>query len=1069
MAQADGTITILTDLATDGLKRGLKVAAGAVAGAAASLGALGTAAIKVGADFEAGMSTVAAISGATDEELTALTEKAKEMGAVTKFSATESAEAMQYMAQAGWRAEDMISGIEGVMNLAAASGEDLALTSDIVTDALTAFGLEAKDSAHFADVLAKASAASNTNVALMGETFQYVAPVAGALGYSIEDMSVAIGLMANSGIKGSQAGTALRATLTRMAKPTKQSAEAMEQLGVSLTNQDGTMKSFAEVMEDLREGFSGLTEAEKTNMAAALGGQEAMSGLLAIVNASDDDFKKLTKEINNADGAAEDMAETMQDNLKGAVEELGGAAETLGITIYEKIEGPLKDLAQRGAGYINQLTQAFQRGGFDALSTEIGTVLSDIITSIANAAPQVATAATGMIQGLLTGIRDNLPQIVSGAIDTVMAFIEGLLDMLPDIVDTGFQLIVELVKGIADALPELIPDVINTLLDLVIETVTNIPRLIEAGIQLVGGIIQGILQAIPALLEGVVQLFDAMLNGIDPALQEMDKKIDEIEDKCETVSDNLETLKGNTTTSLGEIDAQAGLLQGWIDKLAELEEQGIRTNDQQEEYNRLIGLISEVCPEAVEALDDNAIAGYNAAAALQAYVDNWKMAAKADAYARASAEAMDELVAAEMAATDASNALRTAQQERKTANQELIAAEQAFANALKGTEFAGRDVQEMLLSGDIVYSEHAAELVPLQAAYWDAQNALDDWTAKEGDAQEALKTANATLAEANGVVDGYATSLQTATEAQQAYGEVVTESNGYISDSFEKASGAEKAALQKMIESVVVDGNELTDAQKTVAQNILLAYTGLPDDMKEAGKDSLLGLIAGMEGQIPGLENISEMSADEIVQVLSDALLISSPSRATKEIGGYTTKGLIDGMLDQIPTLILIAKSMGTGIKNTLKKVPKDMVPIGEDISDGIAEGMRNKTGELQRTARELANKITIAFKSALGIHSPSRRLAEEIGLPAAQGIGAGFMAALPETIRDMQRALDAEMLRAPSSVAASSAGAGSVSPGNVYNFNQSISSPVPATAEDLARAGYEEAEATLFRLGVSV
>lgn len=321
------------------------------------LAGVGAVALKTATDFEAGMSEVKAISGATATEFDALRDKAIEMGAKTKFSASDSAAAFKYMAMAGWDASAMMDGIAGIMDLAAASGEDLATTSDIVTDALTAFGLQASDSAHFADVLAQASSKSNTNVGLMGETFKYVAPVAGALGYSIEDTAVAIGLMANSGIKASQAGTALRSAFTRMAKPTKEVYVAMDALGISLTNSDGSMKSLNEVMVDLRKGFAGLTEEQKAQYAAMLAGQEGMSGLLAIVNASDVDFQKLTDEINNANGAAQDMAEIMMDNTKGAVEQLKGALESAGIIIGEKLTPYIRQLAE----WITELVEKFNK------------------------------------------------------------------------------------------------------------------------------------------------------------------------------------------------------------------------------------------------------------------------------------------------------------------------------------------------------------------------------------------------------------------------------------------------------------------------------------------------------------------------------------------------------------------------------------------------------------------------------------------------------------------------------------------------------------------------------------
>ena len=315
---------------------------------------VGAAAVKTATDFEAGMSEVKAISGATGSEFDALRDKAIEMGAKTKFSASDSADAFKYMAMAGWDASQMMDGIAGIMDLAAASGEDLATTSDIVTDALTAFGLQASDSAHFADVLAQASSKSNTNVGLMGETFKYVAPVAGALGYSIEDTAVAIGLMANSGIKGSQAGTALRSTITRLAKPVGEAKDAVEELKISITNTDGTMKPLSQTMVELREKFAGLTEEQKAQYAAMLAGQEGMSGLLAIVNASDEDFQKLTDEINNANGAAEDMASVMMDNTAGAVEQLKGALESAGILIGEKLTPYIRQLAEWITGLVEK-------------------------------------------------------------------------------------------------------------------------------------------------------------------------------------------------------------------------------------------------------------------------------------------------------------------------------------------------------------------------------------------------------------------------------------------------------------------------------------------------------------------------------------------------------------------------------------------------------------------------------------------------------------------------------------------------------------------------------------------
>lgn len=424
----DGSIKISTELdskkAEKAMSRFSSYAKTAMAGVktaivtgSAAITAMAGYSVKVGSDFEAAMSKVSAISGATGDDLQKLTEKAKEMGAKTKFSATESAQAFEYMAMAGWKTDDMLNGIEGIMNLAAASGEDLATTSDIVTDALTAMGLQASDSGHFADVLAAASSNSNTNVGMMGETFKYVAPVAGALGYNIEDLSQAIGLMANSGIKSTQAGTALRSILTRLAKPPKEAAAAMDKYDISMKNSDGSMKSLMEVMENMRDSLRGLPKDEKAAAAAALGGQEAMSGLLAIVNASDTDFKKLASSIENADGASEKMANTMNDNLKGSITIAGSALEGFGINVYEKMEKPLKSAVDAGTEDINRLSEAFTTGGLNGVVEEAGKIFNDTCDEVDKFGP----AAEGIVEPIRdivnTGgelAKNVLPEVAEG-------------------------------------------------------------------------------------------------------------------------------------------------------------------------------------------------------------------------------------------------------------------------------------------------------------------------------------------------------------------------------------------------------------------------------------------------------------------------------------------------------------------------------------------------------------------------------------------------------------------------------------------------------------------------------
>lgn len=295
--------------------------------------------------FEATMSKVNAVSGATADQMERLTAKAKEMGATTKFTASEAGEAFTYMAMAGWDAEQMLDGISGIMSLSAADGLDLATTSDIVTDALTAFGLQAKDSGHFADVLAKASSSANTNVSMLGESFKYVAPLAGAMHYSVEDVSLALGLMANASVKGSMAGTSLKTALSNMTAPTDSMAAVMDKYGISLTKSNGEMKSLKEVLDTVRTKMGKLNETEKAAAASTLFGKEAMSGMLAIINASEEDYNKLAESIANADGAAQKMSETMLDNMQGSFTLLQSAVDGVKIRLGERLAPYLRQFA----------------------------------------------------------------------------------------------------------------------------------------------------------------------------------------------------------------------------------------------------------------------------------------------------------------------------------------------------------------------------------------------------------------------------------------------------------------------------------------------------------------------------------------------------------------------------------------------------------------------------------------------------------------------------------------------------------------------------------------------------
>lgn len=404
--------------------------------ASAAVTGLGVAAVKTAADFDSAMANVAAISGATGDDLQALRDKAREMGEKTKFSASEAADAMSYMAMAGWKTGDMLSGIEGIMNLAAASGEDLATTSDIVTDALTAFGLTAEDSAHFADILAAASSNANTNVSMMGETFKYCAPVAGALGYSAEDVAEAIGLMGNAGIKSTQAGTALRTMMTKLQGELKLSGEALGEATIQTANADGSMRELSDILADCRTAFSKMSESEAAAAAETLVGKNAMSGFLALMNSAPGDIDKLRNAIDNCDGSAENMAAIMQDNLNGQLTILKSQLEELAISFGEMLMPVIRKVVTAVQGFVDKLNNMdeAQRKTIITIGLVIAAlgpflvILGTVISTVGKSMKAYASATKGIKKLMVavksgTGIFGKLGTALGGISAPVLAIV----------------------------------------------------------------------------------------------------------------------------------------------------------------------------------------------------------------------------------------------------------------------------------------------------------------------------------------------------------------------------------------------------------------------------------------------------------------------------------------------------------------------------------------------------------------------------------------------------------------------------------------------------------------------
>lgn len=511
-----------------GLKKAAAVGAAAISAATTAVGAFAKKSIDAGLTFDASMSNVAAISGATGDDFDALRKKAQEMGASTKFTATEAADAMSYMAMAGWKTGDMLDGISGIMNLAAASGEDLATTSDIVTDALTAFGLKAEDSSHFADILAAASSNANTNVSLMGETFKYVAPIAGSLNISAEDMAESIGLVANAGIKGSQAGTSLRSIITRLSTDAGASSKKLgalgvltKELGVQFYDSQGKVRDFSDILDEARVAWKNLGDEESTAFAKQIAGQYGMSAWLALMNSAPEDVDKLRSAIDTCsdsadgfNGTAERMAATMQGNLQGSITIFQSALEGVQIAISDTLTPSLKEFVDIGTKGLSGVANALREGDFNGAMEALGDALSKGIEKIISMAPKMLDAGMKLLEALGQGIMQNLPQLTQAATQIILMLAQFIIANLPQLVTAAVQIIVTLVQGIAQALPQLVPAAVDMILTIVDTLIENLPQIIDAALQLITALTEGLIDALPVLIERVPEIILAIVDTL---------------------------------------------------------------------------------------------------------------------------------------------------------------------------------------------------------------------------------------------------------------------------------------------------------------------------------------------------------------------------------------------------------------------------------------------------------------------------------------------------------------------------------------------------------------------------
>ena len=487
----------------------VKTAAVGIGGAMVAIGGY---AIKVGSDFESAMSNVAAISGATGDDLQMLKDTAQEMGATTQFSATEAANALSYMALAGWDANQSASALPGVLNLAASSGMELASASDMVTDYMSAFGMSCEQSGYFADMLAYAQSNANTTAELLGESYKNCAANMAAAGQDVETTTSLLAMMANQGLKGSEAGTALAAVMRDLTAKMSDGAIKIGDTSVAVQDANGNYRDLTDILQDVESATNGMGDAEKAAALSSTFTADSIKGLNLILNAGVSNAADFENQLRNSGGTAENMANVMNDNLAGAMKSLQSRAEAFGIAIYESFSVQLKDAVNAAADALGSLTDAFETGGIEGAFNQLGILAQQGIQTIIAQAPAMTQAATQMISNFASGLAEGVPNVLAQALPLILQFTESLRENAGTLIDAGLNLILQLAQGIANSLPlliEYIPQIVTNIAGIIND---NAPKILATGVQILATLTLGIIQALPVLIASLPNIILAIVN-----------------------------------------------------------------------------------------------------------------------------------------------------------------------------------------------------------------------------------------------------------------------------------------------------------------------------------------------------------------------------------------------------------------------------------------------------------------------------------------------------------------------------------------------------------------------------
>lgn len=1034
---SDGKIVIDTDLDSSGLQsglkklgtittRGLRAATTAIAGTATAMAGIATAAVKVGSDFEAQMSRVQAISGATGEEFQKLRKQAIELGADTAFSATEAAQGMENLAAAGFTTSEIMDAMPGMLNLAAAAGEDLASSADIAASTLRGFGLEASDAAHVADVLAENANRTNSSVSETGEAMKYVAPLARAAGISMEETAAAIGIMANAGIQGSQAGTTLRGALSRLSKPTKVMQTAMDELGVSFYDSEGKMLSLADQVKVMRKAMSGMTDEQKNNYLVTLYGQEALSGMLALINEGEGSLIDLTAAYENCDGAAETAAKTMQDNLKGAIEELSGSAETLGILFYDSVSGSLKDTVQTVNESVDDITDAFNDGGLNKAIKSAGDEFADLASEAAKHAPDMVNTAVDFIESFTSGILRNRGELLDSAEDVATTLAGGLARLLPDEMQRPVE---KAVEAISDSLKsgglKSAGDTFRRTFDTAVDAVgalanVALPLLTEA-LDFAGNNMNHIvaitgaaaaafltyrtattavatataiaekaqqawnlaMNANPAVLvaSGIaaivaaLAIYSANFNQASAEQEQFNLEMDELNEKIDENREGLESLSASIQETSESIDSSAAPLERLRNKLDDAFDSTGKVREGSEELAQsILNQLNEAMGTEYSLTADGFIQNNEGvkqsleqvSGAIDEYVSSLKQKALSEAVSNQYTEAI---------------------QQQAEAQETLNEAQEKYNAALEN------------------YAKVAAEYSQSHD-----YKALDEAKTRLNDTRDALTSTTNAAAQADMTVTGLEGVMDTLGEgtpeavqkAADAYAQLPVEAQK-AGDGIVVAQQIIQTALASTDYSTMVEGFNLAVQQIEASggeipitlQNSIAAAIGkfseLSPEAQASAIEMMRDMMAGMESAVPEFAGVSTMSSEQILSTFSQYLVSSG---AMSGIGASSAQALASGLVGSNldGKLNDAAKNALDGFISGFDDLDSETQEIWSKAWYGALQGLEGFE-DLADPAEEGVDAFLESLADALEVHSPSKAVKDifaQVWPGAVEGLSEG-------------------------------------------------------------------------------